>query len=37
VLTDDGRHRWKVSPQMLSPVIEEDGDKAKVTELKKKK
>jgi hypothetical protein len=29
--------RWKVSQQMLSPVIEEDGDKAKVIKLKKKK
>jgi hypothetical protein len=37
VLTDDGRHRWKVSPQILSPIIEEDGDKANVIELKKKK
>ena len=37
VLTDDGRRRWNVSPQMLSPIIEEDGDKAKVIELKKKK
>ena len=37
VLTDDGSHRWKVSPQILSPIIEEDGDKANVIELKKKK
>jgi hypothetical protein len=37
VLTDDGRRRWKVSPQMLSPVIEEAGDKTNVVDLKKKK
>lgn len=37
VLTDDGRRRWKVSPQMLSPVIEEAGDKTNVIDLKKKK
>jgi hypothetical protein len=34
---DDGRRRWKVSPQMLSPVIEEAGDKTNVIDLKKKK
>ena len=37
VLTDDGRRRWKVSPQMLSPVIEEAGDKTNVIDLKTKK
>ena len=37
VLTDDGRRRWKVSPQMLSPVIEDAGDKTNVIDLKKKK
>lgn len=37
VLTDDGRRRWKVSPQMLSPVVEEATDSANVIDLKKKK
>jgi hypothetical protein len=37
VLTDDGRRRWKVSPQMLSPVIEETGDKTNAIELRKQK
>ena len=37
VLTDDGRRRWKVSPQVLSPVIEEAGNKTNVIALKKKK
>ena len=37
VLTDDGRRRWKVSPQMLSPVIEDTGNKTNVIDLKKKK
>lgn len=35
VLTED-RRRWKVSPQFLSPVIEESGSKAKVIDIKKK-
>jgi len=37
VLTDDGRRRWKVSPQMLSPVVEEATDSTNVIDLKKKK
>lgn len=37
VLTDDGRRRWKVSPQILSSVIEEADDKTNVIDLKKKK
>ena len=37
VLTDDGRRRRKVSPKMLSPVIEDAGNKTNVIELKKKK
>ena len=36
VHTDDGR-RWKVSPQMLSPVVEESeaGQKGKVIKIRK--
>ncbi|MEJ2330707.1 MAG: hypothetical protein P8Z67_13945 [Gammaproteobacteria bacterium] len=37
VLTDGGRRSWKVSPQMLSPVIEEAGENTNVIDLKKKK
>jgi hypothetical protein len=37
VLTDNGRRSWKVSPQLLSPVIEKAGDKTKVIDLKNKK
>ena len=37
VLTDDGRRRWKVSPQMLSPVIEEAGSTTNVIDIQKKK
>ena len=37
VLSDDGRRRWKVSPQMLSPVIEEAGSATNVIDLQKKK
>jgi len=37
VLTDDGRRRWKVSPQMLSPVIEEAGGTTNVIDIQKKK
>jgi hypothetical protein len=37
VLTDDGRRRWKVSPQMLSPVIEEAGNTTNVIDIQKKK
>ncbi len=37
VLTDDGRRRWKVSPQMLSPVIEEAGSTTNVIDIKTKK
>ena len=36
VLTDDGRRRWKVSPQMLSPVVAEAGDGTNVIDLKKR-
>lgn len=37
VLTDDGR-RWKVSPQMLSPVVEEGkaGQNSDLVKIKKK-
>jgi hypothetical protein len=35
VLTDDGRRRWKVSPQMLSPIVEEATDATNVITLKK--
>lgn len=35
VLTED-RRRWKVSPQLLSPVIEDKGSKAKVIDIQKK-
>lgn len=34
VLTDEGR-RWKVSPQMLSPIVEEATDGKNVIDLKK--
>ena len=37
VLTDDGRRRWKVSPQMLSPIIEEADSGSNVIDLKTKK
>ncbi|HEY9120427.1 MAG TPA: hypothetical protein VIN33_11760 [Marinobacter sp.] len=37
VLTDNGRRRWKVSPQMLSPVIEEAGSSTNVIDIQKKK
>ena len=36
VLTGDGR-RWKVSPQFLSPVIEEAGSTRNVIDIQKKK
>jgi hypothetical protein len=36
VLTEDGR-RWKVSPQFLSPVIEESGSTTNVIDIQKKK
>jgi hypothetical protein len=36
VLTEDGR-RWKVSPQFLSPVIEETSSATNVIDLQKKK
>ncbi len=36
VLTDDGR-RWKVSPQMLSPIVKEATDGINVIDMKKKK
>ena len=36
VLTDGGR-RWKVSPQMLSPIVKEATDGMKVIDMKKKK
>jgi hypothetical protein len=36
VLTDDGRRRWKVSPQFLSPVIEEAGCTINVIDIKTK-
>lgn len=35
VLTDDGR-RWKVSPQMLSPIVKEATDITNAIDLKKK-
>ncbi len=35
VLTEGGR-RWKVSPQMLSPIIKEATDGVNVIDLKKK-
>ena len=35
VLTSDGR-RWKVSPQMLSPIVEEARSESNVIDLKKK-
>ena len=37
VLTDDGRRRWKVSPQMLSPVIEEADSGTSVIDFKTQK
>jgi hypothetical protein len=37
VLTDDGRRRWKVSPQFLSPVIDEAGSTTNVIDIQKKK
>ena len=36
VLTDAGR-RWKVSPQMLSPIVQEAAGSTNVIDLKKKK
>jgi hypothetical protein len=36
VLTDEG-HRWKISPQMLSPLVKEARGKMNVIDLKKKK
>ena len=36
VLTDEGR-RWKVSPQMLSPIIKEAKAEINVIDMKKKK
>ena len=36
VLTDDGR-RWKVSPQMLSPLVQEAAGSKNVIDLKKGK
>jgi len=36
VLTDEGR-RWKVSPQMLSPLVKEAAGGLNVIDLKKKK
>ena len=36
VLTDEGR-RWKVSPQMLSPIVKEATDGINVIDMKKKK
>ena len=36
VLTDEGR-QWKVSPQMLSPLVKEAADGMNVIDLKKKK
>lgn len=35
VLTDEGR-RWKVSPQILSPIVAEARSEANVIDLKKK-
>jgi hypothetical protein len=37
VLTEDGRRRWKVSPQMLSPMVEEATGGKNVIDMKKKK
>jgi hypothetical protein len=36
VLTDEG-HRWKISPQMLSPLIKEAAGELNVIDMKKKK
>ena len=36
VLTEGGR-QWKVSPQMLSPLVKEATDGMKVIDMKKKK
>ena len=36
VLTDEGR-QWKVSPQMLSPIVKEASDGINVIDMKKKK
>jgi len=36
VLTDDGR-RWKVAPQMLSPIVQDAAGNTNVIDLKKKK
>jgi hypothetical protein len=36
VLTDEGR-QWKVSPQMLSPIVEEAAAGINVIDMKKKK
>ena len=36
VMTEEGR-RWKVSPQFLSPVIEEAGGTTNVIDIQKKK
>lgn len=36
VLTDEGR-RWKVSPQILSPIVKEATDGINVIDMKKKK
>lgn len=36
VLTDEGR-RWKVSPQMLSPLVKEAAIGLNVIDIKKKK
>lgn len=36
VLTDEG-HRWKISPQMLSPLIKEAVSGINVVDMKKKK
>lgn len=36
VLTDEG-HRWKISPQMLSPLIKEAAGGLNVIDMKKKK
>jgi hypothetical protein len=36
VLTDEG-HRWKISPQILSPLIKETAGGLHVIDMKKKK
>ena len=36
VLTEEG-HRWKISPQMLSPLVKEAAGGLNVIDMKKKK